>query len=53
MPTGPRAICASSIRGTSSGSALPKAVQDALQRAETLDEQRAVLLLSCAPFAPV
>jgi tRNA-dihydrouridine synthase len=29
----------------------PKAVQDALQRAETLDEQRAVLLLSCAPFA--
>ena len=31
----------------------PKAVQDALQRAETLDEQRAVLLLSCAPAAPV
>jgi tRNA-dihydrouridine synthase B len=31
----------------------PKAVQDALQRAETLDEQRAVLLLSCAPSAPV
>ncbi|HEX6020838.1 MAG TPA: tRNA-dihydrouridine synthase [Solirubrobacter sp.] len=30
----------------------PKAVQDALQRAETLDEQRAVLLLSCAPTAP-
>jgi nifR3 family TIM-barrel protein len=31
----------------------PKAVQDALQRAENLDEQRAVLLLSCAPSAPV
>src|SRR3954451_16935027 len=31
----------------------PKSVQDALQRAETLAEQRAVLLLSCAPFAPV
>ena len=31
----------------------PKAVQDELQRAETLDEQRAVLLLSCAPSAPV
>src|SRR4051812_21639259 len=31
----------------------PKAIQDALQRAETLDEQRAVLLLSCAPSAPV
>jgi tRNA-dihydrouridine synthase len=31
----------------------PKAVQDALQRAETLDEQRAVVLLSCAPSAPV
>ena len=31
----------------------PKAVQDALQRAETLAEQRDVLLLSCAPFAPV
>ena len=31
----------------------PKAVQDALQRAETLDEQRAVLLLSCAPSAPL
>jgi tRNA-dihydrouridine synthase len=31
----------------------PKAVQDALQRAETLDEQRAVLLLSCAPSTPV
>ena len=31
----------------------PKAVQDALQRADTLDEQRAVLLLSCAPSAPV
>ena len=30
-----------------------KEVQDALQRAETLDEQRAVLLLSCAPSAPV
>jgi nifR3 family TIM-barrel protein len=31
----------------------PKAIQDALQRAETLDEQRAVLLLSCAPSTPV
>jgi tRNA-dihydrouridine synthase B len=31
----------------------PKEVQDALQRAEDLDEQRAVLLLSCAPSAPV
>src|SRR3954469_11447582 len=31
----------------------PKDVQDALQRAENLDEQRAVLLLSCAPSAPV
>jgi tRNA-dihydrouridine synthase B len=31
----------------------PKEVQDALQRADTLDEQRAVLLLSCAPSAPV
>jgi nifR3 family TIM-barrel protein len=30
----------------------PKAVQDALQRAETLDEQRAVVLLSCAPAVP-
>src|SRR4051812_34790893 len=31
----------------------PKEIQDALQRAETLDEQRAVLLLSCAPAAPL
>jgi nifR3 family TIM-barrel protein len=31
----------------------PKAVQDALQRADTLAEQRQVLLLSCAPFAPL
>jgi tRNA-dihydrouridine synthase B len=31
----------------------PKAVQDALQRAENLDQQRAVLLLSCAPAAPL
>ena len=31
----------------------PKTVQDALQRAETLAEQREVLLLSCAPFAPL
>ena len=31
----------------------PKSVQDALQRADTLEEQRAVLLLSCAPSAPV
>jgi tRNA-dihydrouridine synthase B len=31
----------------------PKAVQDALQRADTLDEQREVLLLSCAPSAPL
>src|SRR4051812_14698000 len=31
----------------------PKAVQDALQRADNLDEQRAVLLLSCAPSPPV
>src|SRR5215212_5513979 len=31
----------------------PKAVQDALQRAETLAQQREVLALSCAPFAPV
>ena len=31
----------------------PKAVQDALQRADTLDEQRDVLLLSCAPSAPL
>jgi nifR3 family TIM-barrel protein len=30
----------------------PTDVQDALQRAENLDEQRAVLLLSCAPSAP-
>jgi nifR3 family TIM-barrel protein len=30
----------------------PKAIQDALQRAENLDEQRAVLLLSCAPSSP-
>ena len=30
-----------------------KAVQDALQRADTLEQQRAVLLLSCAPFSPV
>jgi tRNA-dihydrouridine synthase len=29
----------------------PKSVQDALQRAETLTEQREVLLLSCAPSA--
>jgi len=31
----------------------PKEVQDALQRAETLDQQRSVLLLSCAPSAPL
>src|SRR3954466_2129706 len=31
----------------------PKTVQDALQRAETLAEQREVLLLSCAPLAPL
>src|SRR3954453_20071825 len=31
----------------------PKAVQDALQRADTLAQQREVLLLSCAPFAPL
>ncbi len=31
----------------------PKSVQNELQRAETLEEQRAVLLLSCAPSAPV
>jgi tRNA-dihydrouridine synthase len=31
----------------------PKAVQDALQRADTLAEQREVLLLSCAPFTPL
>src|SRR4051795_1898503 len=31
----------------------PKSVQDALQRAESLAEQRAVLLLSCAPAAPL
>jgi len=31
----------------------PKSLQDALQRAETISEQRAALLLSCAPFAPV
>jgi tRNA-dihydrouridine synthase B len=31
----------------------PKAIQDALQRAENVDDQRAVLLLSCAPSAPV
>jgi nifR3 family TIM-barrel protein len=31
----------------------PKSVQDALQRADTLDQQRAVLLLSCAPAAPL
>ena len=31
----------------------PKAVQDALQRADTLEEQREVLLLSCAPSAPL
>jgi tRNA-dihydrouridine synthase B len=31
----------------------PKAVQDALQRADTLTEQREVLLLSCAPLAPL
>lgn len=31
----------------------PKSVQDALQRADTLEEQRAVLLLSCAPSAPL
>lgn len=31
----------------------PKAVQDALQRADTLEQQRSVLLLSCAPSAPV
>jgi tRNA-dihydrouridine synthase B len=30
----------------------PKAVQDALQRADTLAQQREVLALSCAPFAP-
>lgn len=30
-----------------------KAVQDALQRADTLEQQRAVLLLSCAPSAPL
>jgi tRNA-dihydrouridine synthase B len=30
----------------------PKSVQDELQRAETLDQQRAVLLLSCAPASP-
>ena len=53
VPTGPRATCESSTLGTSSGSARPRRVQDALQRAETLDEQRAVLLLSCAPFSPV
>jgi tRNA-dihydrouridine synthase len=31
----------------------PSGVRDALQRAGTLDEQRAVLLLSCAPAAPL
>jgi tRNA-dihydrouridine synthase B len=31
----------------------PKSVQDELQRADTLDQQRAVLLLSCAPASPV
>jgi nifR3 family TIM-barrel protein len=31
----------------------PKAIQDALQRAENLDEQREVLLLSCAPSTPL
>ena len=31
----------------------PKAVQDALQRADTLEQQREVLLLSCAPSAPL
>jgi tRNA-dihydrouridine synthase B len=31
----------------------PSNVRDALQRAETLAEQRAVLLLSCAPAAPL
>jgi nifR3 family TIM-barrel protein len=31
----------------------PKTLQDALQRADTLEEQRAALLLSCAPFTPV
>ena len=31
----------------------PKAVQNALLRADTLDEQRSVLLLSCAPSAPL
>jgi tRNA-dihydrouridine synthase B len=31
----------------------PKTVQDALQRADTLAEQREVLALSCAPFAPL
>jgi nifR3 family TIM-barrel protein len=31
----------------------PKTLQDALQRADTISEQRAALLLSCAPFAPV
>jgi tRNA-dihydrouridine synthase B len=31
----------------------PRGVRDALQRAETLDEQRSVLLLSCAPAAPL
>jgi tRNA-dihydrouridine synthase B len=31
----------------------PKSVQDALQRADTLEQQREVLLLSCAPSAPL
>ncbi|MDA0140624.1 tRNA dihydrouridine synthase [Solirubrobacter deserti] len=31
----------------------PKSVQDALQRADTLEQQRSVLLLSCAPSTAV
>ena len=46
------ATCASSTPGTSSGSARRKAVQDALQRADTLDEQRAVLLHPARPPRP-
>ena len=42
-PIAPPATCASSTRGTSSGWARRRAVQDGLQRAETLAEQREII----------
>ena len=50
---GPRAICESSIPGTSSASARPSPSRTRCSARKHLTEQRAVLLLSCAPSAPV